>query len=302
MRLPCQRTDVLVTPVCLLYTISRLPSEPGLGPKKAKVCPCESEEHIHSRIGQAPVPRSCDGGVSDVCLADDASARANPLQSFGKGSSMNCSSCGNANADGVSFCEFCGASMRTISSPSESGLSKLRPATVPSSPPSAAEVAQLGKQVGRSFINSLDLGGKFAGVGAIAAVLGFFLPWFSSPDAGPLSELLGRLGNPELSHVNLSGLDVAKFVGAVYFILLAGVAAGVLLYSSRKATAPKKLLMAGFEVMIGSLFGPLLVGVLLFIPMVQSVAGAGFWLVSLGYCAIATGGLISIASVGKTAQ
>ena len=28
---------------------------------------------------------------------------------------MNCSACGKANADGVSFCEYCGANMRAQS-------------------------------------------------------------------------------------------------------------------------------------------------------------------------------------------
>ena len=209
---------------------------------------------------------------------------------------MNCSACGNANADGVTFCEYCGANLRSQSG-AASEAAPARPAT-----PTAADVAQMGKQVGKSFVSSLSLGDKFVGVGAVAAFLGFFLPWFSSPDLSALSPLLGQLGAAESTHLSFSGLDLAKFVGAVYFILLASIAAGVLLYFSRTAAAPRKLLMAGFQVMIGSLFGPMLVGALFFVPMIQSVAGAGYWLLSLGFCAIAAGGLINIASVGKTAH
>jgi hypothetical protein len=156
--------------------------------------------------------------------------------------------------------------------------------------------------MGKSFLNSLSLGEKFIGAGTIAAVLGFFLPWVSSPDLGALSGLLGQMGASELTHVSLSGFDVAKFVGAVYLILLAGIAAGILFYFSRKAATPQKLLMSGFLVMIGSLLGPGLIVTLLIVPMIQSVAGAGFWLLGLGFSSIAAGGLISIATLGKTAR
>jgi hypothetical protein len=114
--------------------------------------------------------------------------------------------------------------------------------------------------------------------------------------------LLGQAGAAELNHISLSGVDLAKFVGAVYFILLAAIAAGVLFYFSRKATVSQKLLMGGFLVMIGSLCGPMFIAELLFVPMIQSVAGMGLWLLGLGFCSIAAGGLITIATLGKTAR
>jgi hypothetical protein len=210
---------------------------------------------------------------------------------------MNCSACGNANANGVLFCEFCGADLRSRSIPNvEAPIS--RPAAAPPAPPSAAEVAAMGK----SFLNSLSLGEKFIGAGAIAAAFGFFLPWVSTPDMGPLSGLLGQLGASELNHVSLSGVDMAKVVGAVYLILLAAIASGVLFYFSRRAASPQKLLMGGFQVMIGSICGPGIIVELLFVPLIKSVAGAGLWLMGLGFCSIAAGGLITIASVGKTAR
>ncbi len=210
---------------------------------------------------------------------------------------MNCSSCGKPNSDGVSFCEFCGANLRSGStSNTEHVVARIAPAQP--APPSAAEVAQMGK----SLLGSLSLGEKFVGAGTIAAVLGFFLPWISSPDLGALSGLLGQMGAAELNHVSLSGVDLAKFVGAVYLILLAAIAAGVLFYFSRKAATPQKLLMGGFLVMIGSLCGPGFIATLLFVPMIQSVSGMGFWLLGLGFCSIAAGGLITIATLGKTAR
>ena len=210
---------------------------------------------------------------------------------------MNCSACGNANADSVSFCEFCGADLRSRSIPNVEASIR-QPAAAPPAPPSAAEVAAMGK----SFLASLSLGEKFIGAGAIAAAFGFFLPWVSTPDMGPLSGLLGQLGASELNHVSLSGVDMAKFVGAVYLILLAAIASGVLFYFSRRAASPQKLLMGGFQVMIGSICGPGIIVELLFVPLIQSVAGAGLWLMGLGFCSIAAGGLITIASVGKTAR
>jgi len=210
---------------------------------------------------------------------------------------MNCPSCGKANADGVSFCEFCGANLHsTLSSTSFPQAARTAPSQ--SSPPSAADVAQMGK----SLLGALTLGEKFAGAGVIAAVLGFFFPWISTPDLGPLAGLLGQMGASELNHVSLSGVDVAKFVGAVYLILLAAIASGVLFYFSRSAASPQKLLMGGFQVMIGSLCGPGIIAELLFVPMIQSVAGAGLWLLGLGFSSIAAGGLITIGTLGKTAR
>lgn len=210
---------------------------------------------------------------------------------------MNCPACGKANIAGVSFCEFCGASLRfapvSTSAPLVSHAASPQPP-----PPSAAEVAQMGK----SLLGSLSLGEKFVGAGTIAAVLGFFLPWISTPDLGALSGLLGQMGASALNHVSLSGVDLAKFVGAVYFILLAAIAAGILFYFSKRSASPQRLLMGGFLVMIGSLCGPLIIALLLFVPMIQSVAGMGLWLLGLGFCSITAGGLINIASLGKTAR
>lgn len=210
---------------------------------------------------------------------------------------MNCSACGKANSDGVSFCEFCGADLRHRYTPNGdpvmAGTAPAQPA-----PPSAAEVAQMGK----SLLGSLSLGEKFIGAGVIAAVLGFFMPWISSPDLGPLAGLLGQMGAAELNHVSLSGVDVAKLVGAVYLILLAAIASGVLFYFSKKATAAQKLLIGGFQVMIGSLFGPGAIASLLFVPMTQSVAGVGFWLLGIGFSFIAAGGLVTISKLAKTAR
>lgn len=181
---------------------------------------------------------------------------------------------------------------------SSSAPAAARPAPARPATPSAPAVAA----TGAPFLGSLSLGEKFVGVGAIAATVGFFVPWISTPDLGPLADLLGKLGPTELNRISLSGVDLAKFVGAVYLILVSAIASGVLLYFSKGAAAPQKLLIGGFQVMIGSFCGPGMVALLLFVPLVQTVASTGLWLLGLGFCTIAAGGLITIGTFGKTAR
>lgn len=212
---------------------------------------------------------------------------------------MNCTACSKPNLDDVLFCEFCGTNLRTLSAPI-AGIAAPGPARAQAAPPSAAEVAQMGK----SILSALTLGEKIAAAGAIAATLGFFLPLISAPDLGSLGALSGLFGQgaSEISHASYSLFDLAKFLGAIYFVLLAAIGSGVLFYFSRKATYAPKMLINGFQVMIGSIFGPGNIVILLFVPMVQSVAGLGYWLTGLGFCSIAAGGLITIAQSAKTAR
>jgi hypothetical protein len=217
---------------------------------------------------------------------------------------MNCSACGKANAGGDSFCEFCGTSLRSGSIPSSAPAAAL---AVPAPPvtPSAADVAQMGK----SLVNSLTLGEKFVGGGVIASVLGFFLPAISIsvPEkagavVGLILGFLGESAGADATHASISLFDVTKLLGAVYFILLLAIASGVLFYFSQKAATPQKLLISGFQVGIGSLYGPATIGALLFVPGMGTVAGIGYWLLGLGFCSIAAGGLITISALGKTAH
>jgi len=204
---------------------------------------------------------------------------------------MNCPSCGKANVEGISFCEYCGVALRSVAAP---GVAASAPK------PTAADVANMGK----SLLKTLSLGEKFTAGGVLAAVLGFFMPFISTPDLGPLEGLLSNLnpGAAEAAHTSVSLLDLSKLMGAFYFILLAAIAAGVLFYISRSAAHGRKLLISGFQVMIGSLFGPTYLLALLFVPLIQSVAGWGYWLVALGFCAITAGGLISIGQLARNAR
>lgn len=212
---------------------------------------------------------------------------------------MLCSSCGKDNVAAVSFCEFCGIDLRRAVPAGAPA-----PVTVPAAADPAAAAAVLAT-AGKTLIKSLTLGEKFSAAGAAAAIVGFFLPFVSSPDLSGLSGLLGQMGAPgglAQAHLSYSLLDLSKFLGVVYFILLAAIGSGILFYFSRSAPYSRKLLMSAFQIVIGSLFGPLLVVSLLFIPMVQSVAGMGYWLSALGFCAIAIGGLVTVAQLGKMSR
>ncbi|MGB8262233.1 MAG: hypothetical protein WCE75_17880 [Terracidiphilus sp.] len=200
---------------------------------------------------------------------------------------MNCPACFKANADSNAFCEFCGAALPPKPAPGAAAAAA-----------SASEIAEKGKQ----FLASLSLGEKFVAGGVVGAVIAFFLPWFSTPDLGGLGGLFGQFGGGEMAHVSISGFGAGKLIGAVYFLLILAIGAGVLLYIGRTADVPRRLLLAGFLIMIGSLFGPALIGELLFVPFLQTIAGFGLWVLGLSFSAIAAGGLIVIATLGKTAH
>jgi hypothetical protein len=129
-----------------------------------------------------------------------------------------------------------------------------------------------------ALIASLSMGEKISGAGAIAAVISFFLPWVSAAMLG----------------TSASGLDLGKTDGTTYLIPLLAIAAGALCYLSSKAAPAKKLMFAGYLVLIGALCGPALLLALLCVSQLKSVAGIGLWLLALGYTAITAGGMMTI--------
>jgi hypothetical protein len=217
---------------------------------------------------------------------------------------MKCSACGNELSDGSVFCEFCGADMRfrpvvaspAAATPTPGIAATARTAVVNSTAaPSAAAFAELGGML----LKSMSLGEKLAGAGALAATLGFFLPWVSGPNLASLGNLSSLLSGTGTATTSYSGFDVTKIWGGIYLILAAAIASGVLVYISGKAVFSRKLMISGFQVMIGSIIGPAVIVELLFIPFMQSVAGMGMWLLGLGFCSIAAGGLVTINQLGK---
>lgn len=137
--------------------------------------------------------------------------------------------------------------------------------------------------MGQTIVAAMSLGEKISGAGAIAALISFFLPWISAAMLGTSS----------------SGLDLAKTDGATYFIPLLAIAAAALCYLSSKGAPAKKLMFAGYLVLIGALCGPAILLSLVLVSQLQSVAGFGLWLLALGYTAIAAGGLYTIQGFSK---
>jgi hypothetical protein len=154
-----------------------------------------------------------------------------------------------------------------------------------------------------SFVSALSLAEKIAGAGAVIALIGFFLPFIAIPGLGDLAAMAipdPTGGTPTIPSSSLSLLGLAKFAGAVYFILLGALASAGLLYLARGAAYARKMLLSGIQVMIGSMVGPGTLLALLFASTVRSVAGAGFWIVSFGYCCIVAGGLMTINQLAKS--
>lgn len=216
---------------------------------------------------------------------------------------MNCSACGSVLSDGALFCESCGANLRPMSLPSSPALATatsgpstaVAPAAQSVELPSAAALAQMGSVL----LKRLSLGEKFAGAGALAGTLGFFLPWMSGPNLRELGNISTLVGGGGVGTTSYSAFDLTKIWGGTYLLLGAAIASGVLFFVSRRAPFSRKLLISGFQVMIGTLVGPAAVFALLFVPLMQSVAGLGLWLTGLGFCSIMAGGLVTIGQIGK---
>jgi zinc-ribbon domain len=206
---------------------------------------------------------------------------------------MFCPACGKENAATVAFCTYCGVPLhQTAATPAV-------PIQASSSAgPSAALNAQ---KMATSFLAALTLPEKIIGAGAVVAFIGFFLPFIAIPGLGDLAAMAmpdPTGGNPMPSS-SLSLMGLGKFAGAVYFILLGAIASAGLVYLARTANYARKMLFSGIQVMIGSMVGPGTLLALVFASSVRSVASIGFWVVSLGYCAIVAGGLMTIVQLSK---
>ncbi|MGO9325845.1 MAG: zinc ribbon domain-containing protein [Terracidiphilus sp.] len=201
---------------------------------------------------------------------------------------MNCTACGKTNPDGAAFCEQCGTSLR-VQPAAGPGVAATPPPPPPSAAPAGVTTAQIAQQ-GQALIAAMSLGEKISGAGAIIAIIAFFLPW--------VSVAIPVLLTADTA-TSLSGLDLGKTIGAVYFIPLIAAIAAALCYMSSKAAPPRKLLFAGYLVFIGALCGPANLMALIFVSQVHAMAGFGLWLFSLGYTAIAAGGLLTIQGFSK---
>jgi hypothetical protein len=205
---------------------------------------------------------------------------------------MFCPACGKENAATVAFCTYCGVPLQQAAAPA---------APIQASAPAAPSAAANAGKMATSFLAALTLPEKIIGAGAVVALIGFFLPFIAIPGLGDLAAMAvpDPTGGSGIPSSSLSLMGLGKFAGAVYFILLGAIASGALVYLARTANYARKMLLSGIQVMIGSMVGPGTLLALLFASTVRSVAGVGFWVVSLGYCAIVAGGLMTIAQLSK---
>ncbi len=235
---------------------------------------------------------------------------------------MFCASCGKNIPDDSLFCEFCGlrrANTEAVAPPGAVGYTASAAVPAPAfvagpsqasrEQPSQHTREQLGElaQLSGKLIKGMTLGEKFTALGALGGILGFFLPWGTVPNLGDIQGLLSGMVTPtgfgrrapSISTTSVSGFEMASTWGGVYFVLLGALAAGILFFLAGKASLHRKLTISSFQILIGSLVGPQILFTILFTPMAQKVAGTGLWMTCLGYCAIATGGIISVVELGK---
>jgi hypothetical protein len=211
---------------------------------------------------------------------------------------MFCPACGKENPDATAFCMSCGTQ---LAAPTGAMATATGPA-VTASPAAAPSASANAGAMAVSFLSALSLPEKIAGAGALVAIIGFFLPFIAIPGLGDLAALAMQQDPTSAASIpssSLSLLGLGKFAGAVYFILIGALASAGVLWLARNAPYPRRMLLNGVQIMIGSMIGPGALLALLFASTVRSVAGVGFWVVGLGYSAIAVGGLMTIAQLSK---
>lgn len=107
--------------------------------------------------------------------------------------------------------------------------------TIPSAQPTGKSAKGL-----TSIIKNFSLGEKIIAIGAIAGIVGFFLPWYSNPE--DFAESL------DISE-EMAGTDIA---GLAYLVPLLFIASLVILYLSAGKGAKVKIKFSFFQVLIGT--------------------------------------------------
>jgi len=129
-------------------------------------------------------------------------------------------------------------------------------------------------------------------IGAALAAVSFFLPWVSVP-GGAEPWLLAAIGSS-----SIDGPGVMKIWGGVVVLLLLPVLSLVLLFMAKSASLERKILLAGVQVWIGTVFGPQILISMLLVPMAMRVLALGAWGLGMGYSCILAGGLVALADLG----
>ena len=210
---------------------------------------------------------------------------------------MICPNCGRENEEGSKFCISCGTDLsqgKKVAKETSPAVKEITPAK------QAAQMGERTKKVWKGF----SLSEKIMCVGVLVSLIAFFLPWLSGKDLVELFELAEKGGT------TLNGLQVAKSFGWIYlhpFLMLVSLG---LVYFSQGASNFTKILLARWQIVIGTVFtfegvGGIIVfsKIISFIgdmakgfggyfggPTEANIAiGIGWWLLTFGAIAILVG-------------
>lgn len=200
-----------------------------------------------------------------------------------------CPNCGKENEEGSKFCISCGSDLiqgKEVAKETIPAVKELAPAE------QAAQMGERAKKVWKGF----SFSEKMITVGALVVLVGFFLPWVSSRGLG-ISE-------------TISGMKIAEDFGWLYLHPLLMLVSLALVYFTQGAPKITKILMARWQIVIGSIFAfKGIFGIIAgskIISGLEDLAGAfggfgrgamgvdinigiGWWLLTLGAIAILVG-------------
>jgi hypothetical protein len=216
---------------------------------------------------------------------------------------MKCHKCGVSNEADVTFCSECGAKLakeehREFIAPARQA-EKIGKEMGREAEKIGKEVGkkaeEIGKQVGARagiLLGRLTRGEKVVGAGALAALISFFVPWFSL--AGYLAE---NLNIPE----KISGLVFGGWAWLLPALTLASLA---LLYFSIGASAKTKAKRSSYYLLVGAVFATTAIVAKVVVGQIErwvseaTIIGKpltvefGWWLLVLGSLTIIVGAFL----------
>lgn len=204
---------------------------------------------------------------------------------------MNCPKCHKENTPDSKFCADCGTILETEKKSSR----KKTPAD---------QAAQMAKEF-KGVWGKLSLSEKILAVGALVSLISFFLPWAVGSSLEEFIELSGgRVGY-------LNGIEAGKISGWFYLHPLLMLASLAMVYFTQGASKTTKILMARWQIIIGTIFSFLgvwgIIAAANFIRFMNEMAssygsyyggsdvdigiGIGWWLLTLGALGVLVGAL-----------
>ncbi len=156
-----------------------------------------------------------------------------------------CDKCGAANVEDARFCHKCGGSLRPDGS--EASAKERSPAD------HAAELKEKTKHIWKGFAANE----KVIFIGAVVMLVSFVLPWVSA------------------NGQSVNGFSAGGNAWYVYLLPLSAILSCVLLYFSQGATKTKKILVARWQIVIGTVWASIaLVAAFTISSIINAIQGA----------------------------